>query len=108
MDPGLPTAFWYAEVEFETEAEALAWDPAAAGLGGYLSDECTGKPGPAWGNTGSRPGAAKLEPTFMNCKIVPPCFTNGYKAATIELTYRRQKSVCATPPGRIFMRKEEL
>lgn len=32
VDPDLPTAFWYAEVEFETEAQALAWDPAAAGL----------------------------------------------------------------------------
>ena len=31
VDPDLPTAFWYAEVEFETEAQALAWDPAAAG-----------------------------------------------------------------------------
>lgn len=44
MDPDLPTAFWYAEVEFETEAQALAWDPAAAGLADYLHDECTGKP----------------------------------------------------------------
>ena len=45
VDPDLPTAFWYAEVEFETEAQALAWDPAAAGLADYLHDECTGKPG---------------------------------------------------------------
>ena len=43
VDPDLPTAFWYAEVEFETEAQALAWDPAAAGLADYLHDECTGK-----------------------------------------------------------------
>ena len=42
MDPDLPTAFWYAEVEFETEAQALAWNPAAAGLADYLHDECTG------------------------------------------------------------------
>ena len=49
MDPDLPTAFWYAEVEFATEAQALAWDPASAGLGDYLRDECTGKPGSSMG-----------------------------------------------------------
>ena len=49
VDPDLPTAFWYAEVEFETEAQALAWDPAAAGLADYLHDECTGKPGSSMG-----------------------------------------------------------
>ena len=35
VDKGLPTAFWYAEVEYKTEAQALAWDPAAVGLGDY-------------------------------------------------------------------------
>lgn len=49
VDSGLPTAFWYAEVEFSTEAQALAWDPAAVGLGAYLADECTGKPGASMG-----------------------------------------------------------
>ena len=49
MDPDLPTAFWYAEGEFETEAQALAWNPAAAGLADYLHDECTGKPGSSMG-----------------------------------------------------------
>ena len=49
VDPGQPTAFWYAEVEFESEAQALAWDPAAAGLGTYLRDECTGRPGASMG-----------------------------------------------------------
>lgn len=49
VDPDLPTAFWYAEVEFETEVQALAWDPAAAGLADYLHDECTGKPGSSMG-----------------------------------------------------------
>ena len=46
----MPTAFWYAEVEYETEAQALAWDPAACGLGAYLHDECTGKPGSSMGD----------------------------------------------------------
>jgi len=50
VDKGLPTAFWYAEVEYKTEAQALAWDPAAVGLGNYLSDECTGKPGNSMGD----------------------------------------------------------
>lgn len=49
VDPGQPTGFWYAEVEFATEAQALAWDPAAAGLGDYLADECTGRPGASMG-----------------------------------------------------------
>ena len=31
-------------------AQALAWDPAAVGLGDYLSDECTGKPGSSMGD----------------------------------------------------------
>ena len=50
VDKGLPTAFWYAEVEYGTEAQALAWDPAAVGLGDYLNDECTGKPGSSMGD----------------------------------------------------------
>ena len=50
VDKGLPTAFWYAEVEYKTEAQALAWNPAAVGLGDYLSDECTGKPGSSMGD----------------------------------------------------------
>ena len=50
VDKGLPTAFWYAEVEYRTEAQALAWDPAAVGLGDYLNDECTGKPGSSMGD----------------------------------------------------------
>jgi CYTH domain-containing protein len=49
VDPGMPTAFWYAEVEYCTEDEARAWQPASAGLADYLSDECTGKPGSSMG-----------------------------------------------------------
>ena len=50
VDEGQPTEFWYAEVEYKTEAQAIAWDPAAIGLGDYLSDECTGKPGSSMGD----------------------------------------------------------
>lgn len=50
VDAGLPTAFWYAEVEYETEAQALAWNPAEVGLADYLNDECTGKPGSSMGD----------------------------------------------------------
>lgn len=49
VDDGLPTAFWYAEIEYETEAEALAWRADAVGLGSYLADECTGRPGASMG-----------------------------------------------------------
>ena len=49
VDKGRPTAFWYAEVEFPTEEAALSWDPAAAGLGEYLSHEVTGQKGQSMG-----------------------------------------------------------
>ena len=49
VDAGAPTAFCYAEVEFPTEAAAIAWDPASAGLGEYLADEVTGRPGASMG-----------------------------------------------------------
>ena len=62
VDPDLPTAFWYAEVEFETEAQALAWDPAAAGLADYLHDECTGKPGSSMGEYWLPRGSQRRKP----------------------------------------------
>ena len=49
MDPGQPTHFMYAEVEYPTLAIAQSWDPVAAGLGQYLCDECTGQPGASMG-----------------------------------------------------------
>ena len=49
VDEGLPTAFWYAEVEYPTTEAALVWDPAAVGLAEYLNDECTGKLGASMG-----------------------------------------------------------
>ena len=49
VDAGAPTAFWYAEVEFETEAQANAWRPERCGLGAYLADEVTGQPGQSMG-----------------------------------------------------------
>ena len=44
VDEDLPTRFFYAEVEFDTEAAALAWTPPEA-LTAYLSHEVTGQPG---------------------------------------------------------------
>ena len=108
VDPDLPTAFWYAEVEFETEAQALAWDPAGCGLADYLHEECTGKPGSSMGEywlqtrkkeslqstrqeppsavalrhapAGAAPqGKAKI----CICKIPRFRFTNGWKTTTI-------------------------
>lgn len=49
VDQGLPTEFWYAEVEFDSVEQAKSWKPEAAGLGDYLSDEVTGQPGSSMG-----------------------------------------------------------
>lgn len=49
VDEGLPTEFWYAEVEFSTTEQAKAWDPADAGLGAYLSDDVTAQPDSSMG-----------------------------------------------------------
>ena len=45
VDRGLPTQFWYAEVEYGSVEEANAWDPSAVGLGAYLHDDVTHQPG---------------------------------------------------------------
>lgn len=49
VDQGMPTMFWYAEVEFADESQAMQWHPAAAGLENYLNDEVTGQPGQSMG-----------------------------------------------------------
>jgi len=49
VDEGLPTAFWYAEVEYPTVEAALSWQPAACGLATYLNDEVTNQPGQSMG-----------------------------------------------------------
>ena len=49
VDAGQPGAFWYAEVEYPTVAEAEAWTPAPAALAAYLADEVTGQPGQSMG-----------------------------------------------------------
>ena len=43
VDAGQPGEFFYAEVEFDSEDAARAWQPGA--LAEYLSDEVTGTPG---------------------------------------------------------------
>ena len=48
VDPGQPTGFFYAEVEFASEADALAWQPVQ-GLAGYLENEVTNQPGESMG-----------------------------------------------------------
>lgn len=49
VDEGAPTEFWYAEVEFRSEDEARAFDPASVGLGEYLTDDVTEQPGQSMG-----------------------------------------------------------
>lgn len=48
VDPGQPTGFFYAEVEFAAEADALAWQPPKE-LAGYLQNEVTNQPGESMG-----------------------------------------------------------
>ncbi len=49
VDAGLPTEFWYAEVEYESMEQARSWDPAAAGLSSYLQDDVSEEPGQSMG-----------------------------------------------------------
>ncbi len=49
VDQGLPTEFWYAEVEYPTVEAARAWQPAAWGLAAYLDQEVTDQPGQSMG-----------------------------------------------------------
>ena len=45
VDAGLPTHFFYAEVEFASREAALGWIPPTEGLQAYLNKDCTGQPG---------------------------------------------------------------
>ncbi|MDO4621799.1 MAG: CYTH domain-containing protein [Eubacteriales bacterium] len=49
VDEGLPTEFWYAEVEYENIEQARAWEPASVGLASYLNDDVTDQPGQSMG-----------------------------------------------------------
>ena len=49
VDEGLPTEFWYAEVEYPTVEAARAWKPEAFGLEAYLNDDVTDQPGQSMG-----------------------------------------------------------
>lgn len=44
VDQGMDTEYMYAEIEYETEEQARAWDPAAVGLDRYLVEEVTSRP----------------------------------------------------------------
>ena len=49
VDPGQPTAFWYAEIEFHSEEEANAYNPHTDHLEDFLNDDVTGQPGQSMG-----------------------------------------------------------
>ena len=49
VDEGLPTEFWYAEIEFDSEEDALEYVPQPKELQDYLSDEVTNEPGQSMG-----------------------------------------------------------
>lgn len=44
VDEGLPTEFWYAEIEFKSEEEAISFDPSSVNLKEYLNDDVTNQP----------------------------------------------------------------
>lgn len=49
VDEGLPTEFWYAEVEYPDEKTARSWLPDSVGLKEYLSDDVSEEPGQSMG-----------------------------------------------------------
>jgi adenylate cyclase len=49
VDEGTETAFYYAEVEFESRKDAANFEPARVGMEEYLKDEVTNTPGMSMG-----------------------------------------------------------
>ena len=49
VDEGLPTEFWYAEIEFSSVREAADFHPQMYGLEMYLNDDVTEIPGQTMG-----------------------------------------------------------
>ena len=49
VDEGQPTEYWYAEVEFPSVEEAMAFNPAEYGLEEFLSNDVTEVPGQTMG-----------------------------------------------------------
>ncbi len=49
VDVGLPTEFWYAEVEYRSIPDARTWQPESVGLADYLNDDVTDQPGQSMG-----------------------------------------------------------
>lgn len=51
VDEGLPTEFWYAEIEYDTADQAKQWDASSLSpvLAEYLDDDVTSDPGQTMG-----------------------------------------------------------
>lgn len=51
VDEGLPTEFWYAEIEYASEDQAVEWNASAISpvLADYLNDDVTSDPGQTMG-----------------------------------------------------------
>ena len=51
VDEGLPTEFWYAEIEYTSEKQAQDWDAASVSsvLADYLNDDVTKQPNQTMG-----------------------------------------------------------
>lgn len=54
VDADSETAFWYAEIEYRSVAEARSWSPGEAWLASYLANEVTEIPGYSMGAYWSR------------------------------------------------------
>ncbi len=60
VDQGAPDMFWYAEVEYGTEEEALAWQAPGREIAAYLNREVTGVPGQSMGAYWERTRSARI------------------------------------------------
>ncbi len=49
VDEGLPTEFWYAEIEYESEEEARKWQADSVGLSEYLKNDVSEQAGQSMG-----------------------------------------------------------
>jgi CYTH domain-containing protein len=49
VDEGMETEFMYAEIEYESEEQAMAWLPSTPWLAAYLNDDVTDDPGQTMG-----------------------------------------------------------
>ena len=92
VDPALESGFYYAEVEFDTEAAALAWTPPEA-LTAYLSHEVTGQPGESMAAYWASTRGCKNSPAGMACGGVSLSKKSFRQAAELFETSKKFQKV---------------